>query len=364
MKNIAIVVTTPMTRQGVTSVVLNLIKNMDRTNLQISFLSALKMEDWFCDELKAMDIEVVRLVSARIKKCNAYIRELSAWLKANQIDVLHVHGNSATMWFEIKAAKKADVPIRVAHSHSSRSISRLLHSLLKPLLVRDMTLGIGCSDLSRTFAFGNSEKSMILNNGIQTDRFQYDENVRLQYRKDLAVENTFVIGHVGNLLYPKNHMFMCRVAHELSKRGVTGWRWFFIGDGADRGEIEEYLNTHGLSDSVILLGVRSDVAKLYQALDLFVLPSFFEGFPMVLVEAQTSGLDCLISEEVSKTTNLIDRAKYLPIDGDDSIIAWADAIEQAMHENYPDRQCAKQLVEAAGFSAKASADILRDIYGR
>ncbi len=360
-RRIAIVVTTRMVRQGVTSVVLNLLKNMDRTNMKIIFMSAFHMDDWFCEELQAINVDIVRLQSARIKQFPNYIKELTDHLKERKINVVHVHGNSATMWFEMYAAKRAGAVVRVAHSHNSACKSRGVHYLLRPLLIRDMTIGIGCSDLAQKFAF-NNKKSIVLNNGIDTERFAYDLNTREHYRKDMSVKDSFVIGHVGYYQPVKNHRFMCQIAYELKQRSVTGWKLLFVGTGNGMAEVEQYLVAHQLNDEVAMLGTRSDVAQLYQMFDLFILPSLYEGFPMVLVEAQTAGLDCLISDKVTKTANLLGTAEYLPIETDDAVQIWADAIEKAMQHQKSDREKAKEMVDEAGFSAKQSAEKVGQIY--
>ncbi len=361
MKKIVIVVTTMMERQGMTSVVLNLLKNMDRTDLSISLLSSLSAEEWFFDELRNLGVAFVPLKSKRMRNPLAYIRELCAYLRQNRSDVLHVHGNSGTMCLEIIAAKWAGVPIRIAHSHNSSCLSKAVHSILKPLMLRYMTLGLACSDLSRQFAFSN-KKSIVLNNGIDTEAFKYDEELRQEYRKSFGQQETFIVGHIGFMIPVKNHMFMCRIAKKLKERGDQGISFFLVGEGKERAAVEKYLNDNGLNDWVQLLGSRSDVAALYQMFDLFIMPSLYEGFPMVLVEAQSSGLPCLISDKVTKTTDLIGKAKYLPIDTDEAVQLWADAIEAAMKEKNIDRSTGKQKVEAAGYSALKSAELLKNIY--
>ncbi len=344
-----------------TSVVLNLLKNMDRKEMEISVLTALPAEQWFCQELQNMGIAFVRLSAKRVRQAPAYIRALSQYFKDHGVDVLHVHGNSATMWLEIYAAKKAGVPVRLAHSHSSRCLSKATHRLLQPLLIRDMTLGIGCSDVAREFAFRN-KKSIVLNNGIDTGKFQFDEAVRSAYRAQFAVEDAFVVGHVGNLVPVKNHLFLCRVTTQLKNRGRQDIRFFFAGEGEKREEIESYLSKHNLSDMVTLLGSRADADKLYQMFDAFVLPSLYEGFPVVVVEARTAGLPCLISENVTRSAQVFGQVQHLPIDGDSAVTAWADAVEAVAAQKAADRTDGKAIVDAAGYSVRQCADTLTQIY--
>ncbi len=361
MKNVAIVVTTVMRRQGITSVVLNLLRQMPREAFSVTLLTALPAEDWFCREIRSMGITFVRLEAGRIRNCIGYIVQLQRFLRQNRVDVLHVHGNSATMWLEIYAAKRAGVPLRIAHSHTSSCLSKTVHGLLRPLLIRDMTLGLACSELSQEFAFGG-RKSVVLRNGIDTEAFRYRETVRADYRKRFSAEDLFVIGHVGNLVPVKNHLFLCAIARELKSRELSGFRFYLAGEGVLREEIEAYLRKHNLTEEVVLLGSRSDTANLYQMFDVLVLPSLYEGFPMVLVEAQTAGLKCLISDTVTKTADLLGTARFLPIDAENAAGKWADALESAMRTGNHDRTNAKARVNALGYSSARSAAQLVRIY--
>ncbi len=362
MKKIAFVVTTPMRRQGMTSVVVNLLRHLPQDDFKVICLTALPAEEWFVSEMETLGVEFIRLTASRVKQNRRYIRELAGHLRTHEVDVLHVHGNSSTMWFEIRAAKVAGVPIRIAHSHSSSGLNQTVHRLLRPLLIRDMTLGIGCSDLSRKFAF-QDRNSIVLNNGIDTEKFAYNAQVRERYRAEFGLQNSFVIGHIGNLVPVKNHGFLLRVALEMKRRGVMGVHFLLAGEGELRGEIERLIQTYELANMVTLLGSRADPENLYQMFDLFLLPSLYEGFPMVLVEAQTAGVNCLISEKVTQTTDLLGTAKYLPIYEEVDVQAWADAITNAMdHTPRDDRCLAIRRVESAGYSIQKSVEILMDIY--
>ncbi len=362
MANIAIISINKLMKAGVTSVILNLLNEIDRTNLCIYVFTNKEVDETVLEQLEKMGIEIVHLNKRRSIPPVSYIQELSNELKKREIDVLHVHGNSATMWFEILAAKMAGVKIRIAHSHNSSCSSKVVHYALRPLLIHDMTLGIGCSDLAQRFAF-NDKKSVLLKNGITTEKFQFDENERNCCRREFDLENKFIVGHVGNFLPVKNHIFICKIVNELKTREIKNFKFICLGDGATRNEIENYIEANHLEENMILLGSRTDMSRFYQAMDLFVLPSHFEGFPMVLVEAQTAGLDCIISDKVSRTTDIIGTAQFLNIDGEEAVKVWADSIfEKIVNNTVKDRTIARYEVEEAGYSAKHSAKYLENLY--
>ncbi len=361
MTKVAIVSTNPLTQTGITSVILNLLTNMDLNDVEVVAISSSKIDENVAKKISELKIPIIQLKRKRNSNIISYIRELTRILKAERVEVLHVHGNSATMWFEIFAGKCAGIKKRIAHAHSSSCLSKLVHNILKPLLIRDMSLGIACSDFARKFAF-NDKKSRILNNGIDVDKFRYDEVTRVEYREELKLEDTFVIGHVGNYLPVKNHQFMCKIAEELNARGIKGYKMCFVGGLGAVSEIKEYVEKNDLSDNIMILGSRNDAAKLYQMFDILILPSLFEGFPMVLVEAQSSGLPCLISDKVTKTSDILGTSKFLPIDSPDSISTWVDAIYDVMKNENGDRRLAAEKVIENGFSSKLCAQSLKDIY--
>ncbi len=350
-----------MSRNGVTSVVLNLLNNIDTTRHDIVLISARKIDEWFIDIVKKNNVRCIQMKHPR-KKILDYVIELKKILISEKPNIIHVHGNSATMYLEIAVAKKVGVPVRIAHSHNSAGQNQTIHRILRPLLVNAMTHGIGCSDLAQKFAFKNSSKSFILNNGIITERFAYNASVRSAVKEREHWNSTFIIGHVGNFVPAKNHEFLLRIAKKLKENSSHQYKFLLFGKGPLEEKIQASIGENDLTDSVLLLGSRSDIDQFYQAMDLFILPSNFEGFPMVLVEAQTSGLPCLISDNVSKTTDLINKAKYLPIDSPNAVELWANEIEKAMNAPLLDRSSAKDIIDQKGYSAKSSAEKLMQIY--
>lgn len=226
------------------------------------------------------------------------------------------------MYFEIHSAKKAGVPVRIAHCHSTSCKYMLVHRVLKPLLNRELTHALACSGLAGKWLFKNSFE--VLPNGIDVDKFKYLQEIRDEYRRNLEVEDKFVIGHVGYMNSEKNHMYLLNIFDKFVKKCPES-KLFLIGDGRLRPQIEAFISEHNLNESVQLFGKRSDMAQLYQCMDVFVLPSLFEGLPVALVEAQAAGLHCIVSDTVTKEVNVTQNVQYLGI-GENDIDVWVNEL--------------------------------------
>ena len=331
MTRVLIINTAHTTFNGITSVIMNYVRTTHKT-VQYDFVLCGNTEQSFEDELKKLGKSVFHPPYPRNKKPLKYVAWLKKIIKENGYDAVHVHGNSGTMYFDIHAAKAAGAPIRIAHSHSTSSKHMLVHKILKPFLNCELTHAIACSDVAGKWLF--NRKYIVLPNGIFLDKFAFSQETRSCYRKQFGIEDNIVVGHIGYMDVEKNHMFLLKVFKRLIER-ENNVRLMLIGDGRLRSEIEQYISQNDLSEHVFLLGKRSDVNNLYQCMDVFVLPSLFEGLPVTLIEAQTAGLPCLVSNAVSKEANILHDMIFLDINERD-IDAWCDEILRAC-KNKTDR---------------------------
>ena len=313
-KKILIINTANTGFTGITSVIMNYVRKTYK-NVNYDFVLCGRVEEKFKNELETLGTNVFIPPCSRVKNPLGYSSWLKKLMKKNKYDVLHVHGNSGTVYFEINAAKQSKIPVRIAHSHSTSCKYMLAHKILKPLLNRELTEAIACSDLAGKWLF--TRDYTVLQNGIDVDRFMFSQSVRDEYRKKMGLENKFVIGHIGYMDTEKNHMFLLHVFKGLVNVRPDA-RLLLIGDGRLRSEIEQYIEENGLTDFVQVLGKRSDVANLYQCMDVFVLPSLFEGLPVTLVEAQAAGLPCLVSDTVTRQVNISNNIQYIGINEADT----------------------------------------------
>jgi len=328
MKRVLIVNTVNTGYTGITSVMMNYVRRTcDR--IQYDFVLCGFVEEAFAEDIGRLGIPILKPPCSRVKNPVRYYFWLRAILKAKHYDVIHVHGNSGTMYIEIRAAQSAKIPVRIAHSHSTSCKFQLAHKLLKPLLNRSVTHAVACSEKAGQWLFDRAYT--VLHNGIDVERYRFSPEVREEYRRRLQLEDAFVIGHIGYMAYEKNHAFLLTVFEKYLLQDPAA-HLLLIGDGKLRGEVEQTIAQKGLQKHVSLLGKRGDVAQLYQCMDVFVLPSHWEGLPVTLAEAQSAGLQCVVSDTVTSEVNITGNVRYLGI-GTRDVDAWVRALLKIKQEN-------------------------------
>lgn len=301
---------------GVGSVLLNYYRHVDRSRVQFDFLVHNEPAPEVRAEVEALGGEI-RVVTPKSKSLGRNLRETVAAINSETPhQAVHVHTASPTSFVYLAAAKLARKRIRIAHSHATSlevaggSLQSRAHRVLRPALRWTATDMFACSAAAGDWLFGARARSSVrvLPNAIDTAVYAFSQWAREATRSELGVADRIVFGHVGRYAEQKNHGFLIKVFSEIARlepRAVLT----LIGDGPLMGTVKQQVTAAGLDDRVLFLGLREDVAALMQAMDVFLLPSLFEGLPVVLVEAQATGLTCLASTEVTHEvalTNLID----------------------------------------------------------
>lgn len=303
---------------GVESVVMNYYRHIDRTKIQFDFI---------CDEDSTnIPYEEIEKLGGRVilippyQKLFKYHNKLKKILKDGNYKIVHSHINTLSI-FSLFAAKCAGVPVRIAHSHSTTNKKEkkknLLKQALRPFSKVFATDYMCCSELAGRWLFGNKEYDKgniyLLNNAIDLDKFKYDEKIRSEKRKKLNIsDDTLVIGHVGRFVEQKNHRFLIDIFNEIHKQNSNSIL-LLAGQGPLMEEIKSKVESLGLEKFVIFLGQRNDIDELYQAFDVFCLPSLYEGLPVVGVEAQATGLLCIFSDDMTKETKVLDTTEFLSL---------------------------------------------------
>lgn len=314
---------------GVESVVMNYYRHIDRTKIQFDFI---------CDEDSTnIPYEEIEKLGGRVilippyQKLFKYHNKLKKILKDGNYKIVHSHINTLSI-FSLFAAKCAGVPVRIAHSHSTTNKKEkkknLLKQALRPFSKVFATDYMCCSELAGRWLFGNKEYDKgnvyLLNNAIDLDKFKYDEKIRSEKRKKLNIsDDTLVIGHVGRFVEQKNHRFLIDIFNEIHKQNSNSIL-LLAGQGPLMEEIKSKVESLGLEKFVIFLGQRNDIDELYQAFDVFCLPSLYEGLPVVGVEAQATGLLCIFSDDMTKETKVLDTTEFLSLK--QSAEEWANDI--------------------------------------
>jgi len=352
---------------GIMNVVMNLYRNIDRAKIQFDFLYLEETPSTCKSEIAELGgrifyIEKPGLLSAKhfISRMDAFFRE-----HARDYAVIHLHElliNAVCLGL----AKKHGINHRIVHAHatkySDKKINALRNYFLCLTLKKYANILFACSRKAGEFLFGRADvkngKVHILNNAIDCEKYGYNPETRRKVRKELRLENCFVIGHVGRLWKQKNHAFLLDIFFELYKTEKDAVL-LLAGSGELEREIRDKAHRQGINKSVIFLGNRSDVRDLLQAMDVFVLPSFFEGLPLTLVEAQASGLRCFTSTNVTEEAKVTDLVRYISLSK--SAAFWADTISAC--RGY-ERQDAAILVKNNGYDIKDVAGKLTQYYSK
>lgn len=312
---------------GIESVIMNYYRHIDRTKIQFDFFCSEKSTDIPYEEIEKLGGTVTLIPS--YSQVFKYQKVLKEKLKGYQI--VHCHLGTMAL-FALRAAKKAGVPVRIVHSHTTSNkkefIRNIMKNILRPFSKVYATDYMCCSELAGRWLFGDKVydegKVYLLNNAIDVEKFKYSEDLRIKKRNELNInDDTFVIGHIGRFVEQKNHRFLIDIFNEIHKENKNSLL-LLVGQGPLMDEIKEKVNNLELNDSVIFLGQRSDVSELYQAMDVFCLPSLYEGLPVVGVEAQASGLLCVFSNDMTKETKVLHTTQFMSLEQDRK--EWANVI--------------------------------------
>ena len=324
-------------RSGVYSLVTNVIKNKPHDlSIDIAAFETFEDESNIHNLSKyGTKVKYVGYHGSKLLKQYKIYHNLSKYLQENYYDCVHIHSDVANkLYIAGKAAKKSKIPQIIFHSHASevdgryRRIKRFLHRITRNKLKNVGTKFVACSDVAAKWMYPNINKNeiTIINNGIYLDRFKYDSNVRQKTRKKLDIENQFVVGHIGRFSYQKNHEYLIKIFKELTKKEKNA-KLLLIGEGPEKEKIKKLVNDLNLQDKVIFYGLSNHVEELLQAMDVFVLPSHFEGLPIVGVEAQAAALPVIFSNKITKEAKLTKNVDFLPIDNI-SVNKWVKLIIQ------------------------------------
>lgn len=230
--------------------------------------------------------------------------------------IVHSHLNTLSV-FPLYAAKRAGVPVRIAHSHATMGKGEFNRNNIKRILRLFSNLyptdRAACSKYAGTWLFGSNRKFVIIPNAIDLREFSYSSIRRNRTRKSLGFgSDDILIGHVGRLEKTKNQVFAIKVFEQI-RQSYNNAKLVLVGDGKQRSSLMNQVSNMGLCDSVIFLGQRDDISDLYQAFDLFLFPSLYEGFGMALLEAQKSGVNCIASDCVPDEVVLTNWCQTLPL---------------------------------------------------
>ena len=355
---ILIISTVPFEANGITSVILNYCRNINKDGLDFDFLIADRISSIYKEELEKSRVAVYCL--PRKSKPLRYLFETYKIMKKNQYDIVHVHGNSSFMILDILPAKLTRIPIRIVHAHNTKCSNDKLHKLLLPVMEKLCTNRFACGEAAGKWMYG--EKTYLeLKNGIDLRKYHHNDWIRQKYREKLCAGDKKVIGHVGSFVEQKNHMFILDMYVRLLEEDKNNIL-LLAGAGPLFEEIKEKAKEKNISDNIIFLGVTSEVDKYIQAMDVLLLPSLFEGLPVVLIEAQAAGLNCIVSDKVTREADLTHSMNFLSIS---DVEPWVEVIRRipidcSEREVRSNSWC--EILKREGYDIVENANVMKKAY--
>ncbi|MGM9970049.1 MAG: glycosyltransferase family 1 protein, partial [Anaeroplasma sp.] len=314
---------------GTEALWMNYYRKIDKTKVQFDFLVESESKIINKEEIESMGGHVV--IIPPYSNPFKYMKALKKIFNENQYDI--VHSNMSTLSvFTLRAAKKAGIKVRIAHSHSTSNKKEwkknLVKNLLRPFSKVYSTHYFTCSELAGRYLFGNKtyDKGLvkIINNAIDLKKFSFNEENRNEIRTKLGVtDDIFVIGHIGRFQRQKNHRYLIDIYNCYVKNNPNS-RLLLVGNGPLLDEITSYVKELKIDDKVIFYGITTEIFKVYSAMDAFVLPSLYEGLPVVGIEAQANGLPCYFSDTITIEVKINDNVLFESIKNDPSM--WANEI--------------------------------------
>lgn len=320
---------------GMERVVIDIIKNSNKNNFSYSIVVGNYEEDFAKEELAEMGVNLYALNHFGKYSFVDVTRRLMIYLRHNKCDIIHIHINNSIGLFLAKIAKINGIRTVVVHSHNSafgegnlflkkiiRKISLLFFSETPDLL-------FACSRDAAKWTYGKrTNECSVIYNGVDASKFVFNETYRKQLRKIYCLDGKYVIGHVGHFNYQKNQSFIIDLIDGLRTQ-IPNVHILLIGTGEKRSEIEKRIIKEKIETIVTIIDPVEDIYKYYSMMDLFVMPSNFEGFGIVVVEAQFNGLRVIASDKVPHDTAVSDKIKYLPINNKNSHEEWNTEIFSA-----------------------------------
>ena len=357
-------VVTSLDRGGLETMLMNFYRKIDRDKVQFDFLVHKRTENGFEQEVVSMGGRIFNAPERSLAAMPRYIKKLEAFFgEHSEYRIVHSHINTFSV-FVLMAAKKAGVPVRIAHSHTAKTESgykRFFKDLCKLFLNRYCTFRFACSEEAGRYLFGNkmfeAGKVSVIKNGIDCAAFAFDKEERNKMRKKLSIaENELVLCHVGRFDKYKNQSFVIEILDSLKSMGVKT-KVLLLGNGEDLEKVRALCKELSLQSDAIFTGVVSNVSDYLQAADVFVFPSVFEGLPLTLIEAQANGLPVFTSTAVSRESDVSGNVRFLPLE--DGAQRWAREIAGALPLERKDNI---EAIQKHGYDSYQSAEFLQKFY--
>lgn len=364
MKTLRVLQVVPnMHAAGLETLIMNLYRNIDRNKVQFDFLVHYEEPCFYDDEIEALGGKIYRLSFRNDHNILKYINNLNSFFKEHNYDIVHGH-MASTACFYLGIAKKNGVPIRILHSHNT-STESTIKGFIKHQLLKFSTLFaneyFACGKLAGEYLYKNKPFT-IIHNAIDLNKFTYDFNIRKTMKMKYNFENDFIIGHIGRFNTQKNHKFIIDVFEKVHSR-IPNAKLILVGEGELEGEIKKIVINKNLNEFVKFMGIIKDTNAIYNMIDVFILPSLFEGLPVVGVECQATGCITLMSDTITKEIGLTNLVDFLPIESTEAINVWVNKIEGIyLKKDYSLRINTKNQLKDNGYDIIVESNNLMEKY--
>lgn len=369
------------TRGGIESFIMNVCRKIDREKIHIEIFAFQNGTDQYDKELKELKIKKHTILSAEyitpVKRTLLAVRSFGRFLrymKVNHFQIIHLNISHGVSFIYAFLSQLSGIKVRIVHSHNSSMgngnnmyLKMLAHKAGKILWLGCANHYLACSDVAAEWLFDKkiltSGSYELVKNAVVTEHYRFSEVKREQLRKQLNLEDKLVIGHVGRFITQKNHRFMIDLIRLLIPE-KPDIRLLLVGEGELEEEIKDHVKELRLEQYILFNGPSDDVPGMLSVMDLFLLPSFFEGNPVVGLEAQANGLRCLFSDTITSQAKVTDLVDYLDIKREEAGREWADVILHlpGLEENPLKRASYADAVRSSGYDIQEVAALLCSRY--
>lgn len=343
---------------GIGTFIYSYLEYMNLNEIEVTILATNKplLEDKI--KFKALGVQVVE-IERKKSSILAYMKNFLKLLKTEKYDIVHVHGSSALMSVELSIAKVMGVPVRIAHSHNTTCNHILLDRILRPFFNTLYTQSWACGVKAGEWLFKNKQFKVI-HNARDVEKYRFNPNDRQIFREMYSLkENMLALGHVGRFNIQKNHLFLLDLMDELKSKNKNV-KLFLVGEGEKLADIKNDVKERKLEDSIVFLNRYSDMQSFVSAMDIMLLPSLYEGLPLVAIEWQINGVQSFLSTTISDECVFTDSIQQLPID---NVNAWVKAIEDFSYINRIEKSIQNiDLTQKSNYDIRIEAKKLENMY--
>lgn len=301
-------------------------------------------------------------IPERTKDFFGAYKGIKSVVKENNYDIVLKLGEHSLAVTDLIAAKKGGahhLAVRACNAPTRLSWkAKTIHKIFRPMLNRVATVKLAPSQLAADFMFGKASDVTLLNNGVDLNYFTYLPEQRINIRKEFNLDNKLVVGHIGRFNVQKNHKYLLDIFKEITNQRDDAVL-LLVGIGSLEEQIRNWVNDMGLQDKVIFAGQRFDIPALLSAMDVFVFPSFHEGMPNTVIEAQATGLPCVIADTITREVELTGLVHYLPLEENPKV--WSD---KALSVVSNQRASTASALAEKGYDIKSVADNLIKILSK